>query len=62
MSRLNIGNLDRAVRILGGLVLIGLTLGGTVGPWGWLGVVALLTGLVAYCPLYAALGLATTSR
>ncbi len=62
MSRLNVGNFDRAVRILAGLVLIALAATGIVGAWGYLGVVPLLTGLVAFCPLYTALGVASTSR
>ena len=62
MGRLNVGNLDRALRILVGLALIGLAAAGTIGLWGYLGIVPLLTGLVARCPLYSVLGVATTSR
>lgn len=62
MGRLNVGNLDRALRILGGLALIGLAASGTIGLWGYIGIVPLLTGLAARCPLYSALGVATTSR
>jgi hypothetical protein len=62
MSQLNVGNLDRALRIVLGLVLIGLAGTGIVGIWGYLGLVPLLTGLAARCPLYAACGIATTSR
>lgn len=62
MSRLNIGNLDRALRILLGLALIGLAGFGAIGVWGYLGIVPLLTGVVALCPLYSVLGIATTSR
>jgi len=62
MSSLNIGNLDRALRILFGLALIGLAASGTIGPWGYVGLVPLLTGVAARCPLYSVLGIATTSR
>jgi hypothetical protein len=62
MSQLNIGNLDRALRILLGLVLIGLAVSGTIGLWGYLGVVLVLTGAVALCPLYKLLGISTTAR
>lgn len=62
MSQLNIGNLDRALRILLGLVLIGLAFSGTIGLWGYLGVVLVLTGAVALCPLYKLLGISTTAR
>jgi DUF2892 family protein len=62
MSRLNIGNVDRTLRILAGLTLIGLAANGTIGPWGYIGVIPLLTGVAAWCPLYAALGIRTTAR
>jgi len=62
MSRLNVGNIDRMLRILVGLALIGLAATGMVGIWGYVGVIPLLTGLAARCPLYSALGIATTAR
>jgi len=62
MSRLNVGNLDRFLRIVIGLVLIGLAAPGTIGAWGWLGLVPLLTGLSARCPFYAVCGFSTTAR
>jgi hypothetical protein len=62
MSQLNVGNIDRTLRILAGLVLIALAASGTVGAWGFLGVVPLATGVIAMCPLYKLLGIATTSR
>ena len=55
----NEGNLDRAVRVAAGLVLIGLAATNTVGVWGYLGVVPLLTGAIGKCPLYSILGLNT---
>jgi len=62
MSRLNVGNIDRLLRILVGLSLIGLAATGTVGVWGYIGVIPLLTGLAARCPVYSALGITTTAR
>ena len=62
MSQLNVGNIDRALRILAGLALIGLAAFGMIGTWGFLGVVPLATGVIAMCPLYKLLGIATTSR
>jgi hypothetical protein len=62
MSRLNVGNIDRVLRILVGLALIGLAVTGTIGIWGYIGVIPLVTGLAARCPLYSALGIATTAR
>lgn len=55
----NIGNIERIVRILGGLVLMALAATGTVGVWGWLGLVPLATGLVGWCPPYSLLGINT---
>ena len=55
----NVGGIDRILRIVIGLVLIALTLTGTIGVWGWIGVVPLLTGAVGFCPVYPLLGLNT---
>lgn len=57
--KLNVGGVDRILRITAGLVLIALAATGTVGVWGWIGVVLLLTGAVGFCPLYPLLGLNT---
>ena len=55
----NIGNIERIIRIVGGLVLIALAATGTVGVWGWLGLVPLATGLMGWCPPYSLLGINT---
>ncbi len=57
----NVGGIDRTVRIVAGLALIGLAATGTVGVWGWIGVVPLATGLVGWCPPYALFGWNTCS-
>jgi len=57
----NIGTIDRVARILAGLVLIGLAFSGTIGVWGYVGVVLLLTGLIRVCPAYSILGINTCS-
>lgn len=56
---LNVGSWDRVLRVVVGLVLIGLAATGTVGWWGWLGVVPLATGLFGFCPAYTLLGIKT---
>ena len=58
----NIGTLDRALRIGIGLLLLTLTLTEMIGLWGYIGVLPLVTGLVATCPLYALLGVRTCPR
>lgn len=55
----NVGGIDKALRIVAGLVLIGLAIAGIGSPWTWIGVVPLLTGLVGFCPVYPLLGLST---
>lgn len=57
----NVGVIDRILRIVLGLVLIGLTLSGNIGVWGWLGIVPLATGLIGWCPPYAMFGWSTCS-
>ena len=57
----NVGGIDRILRIVIGLVLIGLTLTGNIGVWGWLGIVPLATGAIGWCPPYAILGFNTCS-
>lgn len=58
----NVGNADRALRIITGLVLIILAATGTVGLWGWIGVIPLLTGIFRFCPAYPLLGINTDSK
>jgi hypothetical protein len=55
----NVGTLDRTLRIGAGLVLIGLSATGTIGTWGWIGIVPLATGLFSWCPAYTLLGIKT---
>jgi len=55
----NEGTIDRALRVIAGLALIGLAATGTVGAWGWIGVVPLATGLIGWCPAYTLLGFST---
>ncbi len=55
----NVGGIDRILRIVIGLVLIGLAATGTIGVWGWIGVVPLATAAMGFCPLYTVLGFST---
>ena len=57
----NVGGIDRILRIVVGVALVALAATGTVGAWGYLGVVPLLTGLVGWCPPYALFGWNTCS-
>ena len=49
----NVGGIDRTLRIVIGLALIAAAATGTVGLWGYVGVLPLLTGLIGWCPPYA---------
>jgi uncharacterized membrane protein YfcA len=52
----NVGGIDRTIRITLRLALIAAAATGTVGVWGYVGVVPLLTGLMGWCPPHALLG------
>lgn len=55
----NSGTIDRALRVVAGLVLIALAATGVVGMWGYIGVVLVLTGAIGFCPAYTLLGMNT---
>jgi hypothetical protein len=55
----NEGNLDRTLRVVVGVALIGAAVSGLIGPWGWIGIVPLATAALGWCPLYSVLGLST---
>ena len=59
MMKVNVGSIDRSLRIVGGLALIGLALAGTIGVWGYIGIVPVLTGIFRTCPAYTLLGVST---
>ncbi|MBI5626809.1 MAG: DUF2892 domain-containing protein [Nitrosomonadales bacterium] len=59
--KLNEGTIDRALRVIAGLALVMLAATGTVGMWGWIGIMPLLTGAIGYCPAYTILGVSTCS-
>ncbi len=58
-SMKNEGTIDRAVRVVLGLVLLSLMFVGPKTMWGAIGLIPLLTGLVGFCPLYRLVGLST---
>jgi hypothetical protein len=55
----NVGGIDKILRIVVGLALIGATLAGYLPVWGWIGVVPLATGILGWCPAYVPFGLKT---
>jgi len=54
----NIGTMDRAIRVIVGVVLIGLGIRNQSW-WGLIGLLPLLTAVVRFCPVYVPFGLST---
>jgi len=55
----NVGGIDRVLRVILGVALVALAVTGTIGPWGWIGLVPLATAALGFCPLYTVLGFST---
>jgi len=55
----NIGHTDRILRMTVGVTLIGLAAFGITGPWAWIGVIPLATGVLGNCAVYSLLGINT---
>ena len=67
MNFMNESNIDRILRVVGGIVLLVLGWGslvtGTVGEvFKWVGLLALLTGLAGFCPVYWVLKFRTNKK
>lgn len=58
----NIGNIERIARIVVGAAILSLAFVGPATPWGYLGLVPLLTGLSGWCPPYQLLGISTCGK
>ena len=55
----NEGTADRALRVVLGIAILSLAFVGPRTPWGYLGLVPLLTGMFGFCPLYTVFGFST---
>jgi hypothetical protein len=55
----NEGTVDRIVRIVAGLAILSLVFVGPQTPWGWLGIVPIVTGALGSCPVYSLFGINT---
>ncbi len=58
----NVGGADRVLRIAAGVLLIILALTGVIGPWGWIGIVPILTATFRFCPAYPLFGINTAKK
>lgn len=59
MIRRNVGTVDRIIRLIVGLGLLSLVFFGPQTPWGWIGLLPLVTAALGTCPAYTLLGLKT---
>jgi len=57
----NVGKIDRIIRILVGVLLVGNVFYGLNSPIGWIGLILIVTGIPGICPVYSLLGLNTKS-
>jgi hypothetical protein len=55
----NEGTLDRLLRVVVGAAMMALAMTHSIGVWGWIGVVPLVTGAVGVCPLHSIVGIST---
>ena len=53
--------IERIARVVIGVVLISLAFVGPKTPWGFIGILPVLTGTFGMCPLYSLLGVSTCS-
>jgi hypothetical protein len=54
--------IERVIRVLVGLVLLCFVFVGPKTPWGWIGIIPILTGATGLCPLYTLLGISTCPK
>lgn len=59
MIRRNVGTTDRIIRLIVGLGLLSLVFFGPQTPWGWIGLLPLVTAALGTCPAYTLFGLKT---
>lgn len=58
----NVGVWDRATRLAAGVLLISLAAMGAIGPWGYIGFLLLVTGILGTCPIYSLIDFSTFKR
>lgn len=58
----NIGTIERIVRVIVGVVILSLTVLGPRSPWAYFGIIPILTGLSGWCPLYSIFGISTRKK
>jgi hypothetical protein len=57
----NTGKVDRIIRVIVGVLLVGNVFTGLQSPIGWIGIILIVTGIFGTCPVYSLLGINTKS-
>ncbi len=57
--KVNVGSIDRVLRITAGVVIVTFTALGMISPWGWLAIGLIISGVLRNCTLYSLLGINT---
>jgi hypothetical protein len=60
--KVNVGNIDRVLRITAGVIIVTLTALGMISPWGWLAIGLIISGVIRNCTLYSLIGINTCKR
>jgi hypothetical protein len=60
--KVNVGNIDRFIRITSGVVIVTFAALGMISPWGWLAIGLIVSGVLRNCTLYSLLGVNTCKR
>jgi hypothetical protein len=60
--KINIGSIDRVSRIIIGVVILTLTALNIIGPWGWLAIGFIVSGVFKFCPAYSFLSIHTRKK
>jgi len=55
----NVGKIDRIIRVVVGILLVGNVFFALQHPAGWLGIILIVTGIAGKCPLYSIIGINT---
>jgi hypothetical protein len=60
--KINVGGFDRIGRIILGVIIIELAAFNIIGPWGWLAIGFVVSGVFKFCPAYSLFGIRTCKR
>jgi len=58
----NVSTIDRATRLILGVAVLSLVFLGPQTAWGYIGLIAVITALSGFCPLYRLFGVSSSKR